>query len=253
MVISIYNSKGGVGKTITAVNLAAVLSRSRRVLLIDMDAQYSATSFFSLSSGESLPSIYDVLLGEVPLQDAAVAIEALPGLYVVPGDVRMEAAARQLPDLPAADQRLKRALRHLPADFFDVCLLDCPSRFDYVARNALMAASHVLVPINSERMALDCATDSTRRTAQLREAYDMDVPALHILLTAYRAVYSNARLIESAAQAEWPGQVCRTSIRHTERVKELSSRHKTVVDLQAGTLRDDYTRLAQEVLEWAQP
>lgn len=249
MILATYNSKGGTGKTTTAVNLAAIYAQNQKVLLIDLDAQYSATSFFLQDSEPPAHSIYDVLLNDLAIE--AAAVELTTNLKVVASDPRMESAARQLPDLPAGELRLSRALRHAQATkFFDICIIDCPSRFDYVSRNALLAATGLIVPINSERMAFDCAVDTTDRAEQLRAAYDQANLDTRILLTAYRASLNNDQNIESACQATWPKRVFKTKIRHTVKIKEMAGAWKTVAAQsakQTSTAREDYQELAKEV------
>lgn len=247
MILAVYNSKGGVGKTISAVNLAALFAQKCRVLLMDLDAQYSATSFF-LSNAPQSATVAEVLLDDVPLAAARVAVEGMPNLALVPASARLESAARQLPDLRAADGRLSRALRQF--DDYDLCILDCPSRYDAIARNALMAATHLLVPLNSERMAFDCAFDTTTRAGELREDYNRDALPFRVLLTGFRGNTINAQTILAASQSRWPDNLCQTRIRHTEKIRELSSRWSTVATDAAGTARADYQSLADELATW---
>ncbi|HEY0074293.1 MAG TPA: ParA family protein [Abditibacteriaceae bacterium] len=257
MILAIYNGKGGTGKTTTAVNLAAVYAESRNVLLIDLDAQYSATSFFLQDNEPPVHSIYDVLLDDLALE--AAAVEVKPGLNIVASDPRMESAARQLPDLPAGELRLMRALRHATASkFFDICILDCPSRYDYISRNALLATTGLVIPINSERMAFECAVDVVNRSEQLSEAFGREAVDFRVALTAFRASLNNDQNIEAAAFATWPKQLLKTRIRHTAKIKDLAGAWKTVTDKgpagSFGTAREDYQALAKEVAKiWLKP
>lgn len=246
--LAVYSSKGGVGKTITSVNLAALWAKTHRVLLIDLDAQYSATSFF-LSDAPQECTIYDVLLENAPLESVARPTK-LPGLHIAPSGEVMEAAARQIPDLVAADLRLSRALRH--AGDYDLCILDCPSRYDAVARNALMSATHLLVPLNSERMAFSGAIDTAKRAIHIREEFDREALPTRVVLTAYRSSTINGSTIEEATEGSFPSAVCQTRIRATVKVQEMSTHWRTVADEGAGTAREDYTALKAELSTWMQ-
>lgn len=252
IVLADINEKGGVGKTITAVNLAVLWARKFRVLLIDLDAQYSATSFF-LQEGAASNSTYNVLLENAPISEIAVpAKEGLPNLHIIPSGPAMETAARQLPDITAGDMRLSRALRHSVNDY-DICILDSPSRYDAVTRNALMAGTHLLVPMNTERMAYNGALDTFRHANLIRSEYERPLLDYRVLITAYAGHFTNDRDIEDAALETWPGQVCTTRIRRTVKVASLSTKWNTVHDVAAGTGREDYTLASEELLPWIMP
>ena len=252
MILAIYNSKGGVGKTTTATNLATLwAAQGLRVWLFDLDPQFSATSLLC-GNAPRVQNIGAALLHNEPLQNCL--IEVAPGLRVAPADASMESTSRQLPDLSAADIRLSRALRSAGNSAFDICVLDCASRFEAVARNAMMAATHLLLPINTERRAFECALDTQRRADELRALYDREPLPLRVLLTQFRAQTKNGAIIADAVKGQWPGQSAATRIRATEKVRELSARNATVASVKAardvGTAREDYCALATELLRW---
>ena len=250
MILAIYNSKGGVGKTTTAVSLAALWSeQGRRVWLLDLDPQFSASGML-LGSAPQARGIGDALENDAPLEDCL--IEATPHLWVAPASARLEATSRQLPDLLAADLRLSRALRQSAG--YDICILDCASRWEALARNALLAATHLLIPLNTERRAFECALDTATRCAQLRESYDRPALPVRVALTQFRASTRNGQAIEAATRAQWPDELCETRVRSTEKVRELSAGNATVGrDSSAravGTARADYEQLADELARW---
>lgn len=242
MIIAVINQKGGVGKTVSAVNLAVSLARTRQVLAVDTDPQYSMTSYFE-SDAEPFPhSISDVLFGNLSLQHAATAIG--PQLRLVPSSPDMVSADRRLPFEPGSDLRLRKAAR--PCDW-DICVIDCPSGWGSIVQNALLASSHVLIPINSAPEALDIALDTVSRAAQLFEAYEQTPPTFGFLSTMYKETQT-ARGIARQVEESWPRQTFATKIRNTEEVKKLALWKKTVVDWKAATAREDYFNLAEEVL-----
>ncbi len=246
MVISFLNSKGGVGKTISAVNLAATLaSTEREVLLIDADGQYSATNFF-LVEGEfsGAPTIHDVLFAGCSLTDAAIPVR--PQLHLVASDPRMVDADHLLPSVVGADLRLRRAMKMWPPSKKTTTIVDVPSGWGAVAHNSVLASQLVIIPINGEKMAFDTALDTTERIAQLCDAYEVEAPRVRILLTAYRDT-NHGREIAELCRQTWGSDVLTTQIRFTERLRELALDQKTVVERACAGARDDFQNLAEEI------
>lgn len=244
-ILSVYNSKGGVGKTITAANLGALLALDRRVLLIDTDSQYSLSSFFVSPDRPPPGTIHDILFAGAAVRECV--LELRPRLHVIASHPAMDTADRRLPDEPGGDLRLKKALRGL-GRHYDVILIDVPSGWGSIARNAIMAATHLLVPINCDKMAFDSAVDTFMRVEQTTTAYDQKPPATGVLLTSYRET-QNAWEVTALCEETWPRQTLQTHIRHTEKIKELALDRSTVADRQAGTGREDYTQLAKEITQ----
>jgi chromosome partitioning protein len=152
-VISIANQKGGVGKTTTAINLAAALAASElRVLLIDSDPQGNSTSGVGISKNEGRKTIYDVLLRQSPAEDAITQTDF--GLALLPADQNLVATNLDLVDQDERERRLKTALASL-AEHYDFIVIDCPPALDLLTLNALVASHSVLVPIQCEFFALE--------------------------------------------------------------------------------------------------
>ncbi|RYX84267.1 ParA family protein [bacterium] len=253
MILAVYNGKGGIGKTLTAVNLAAIWSQTHRVLFIDLDAHYSGSSFLHAQDAPNGTS------ADVLMDGASVSSVAIPGvvggkesenLRVVPAGEVMNEVVSRLPSLKAPEIRLSRALRH--GVDWDVCVLDCSGHFDITTRNALLAATHLLLPVNSDRQAYDTAVDTIRHATDLRDEYERAPLDYRVLLTsaAHRTV--NTRDIEQVCRETWPDKMCQTTIRYTEKLRGLSRYWATVVDEEAGTGREDYTALAKELWAWSQ-
>lgn len=289
MIISIINLKGGVGKTVTAVHLGASLaSRGYATLLVDTDLQHGLTSYFDMDvRGQTTTS--QVLLDGVPAREAVRKVREQ--LWVLPATPHMEIVDRELPHLSGADLRLRRALRPLdrncgthahaiaakmpsasfvsgkgssapaaavrePSDHpsFDFVLIDCPSGWGAIARNATLSASWLLVPIDCEPAALKSAHETQRKVDELADFYAHELRPSGALLTCWR----NTKIARSVADATlegWEGAF-ETRIRRTEKINELAAFRETLSDpsipSSASPVRDDYLALAAEVLKLSQ-
>ena len=153
-IIAIANQKGGVGKTTTAINLAACLALSgHRTLLIDLDPQANATSGCGTGIGSKQASTYEVLLGQVSVRTAAASTD-IENLFMVPGHIRLAGAEVEMASMIGRDKRLAEALRPV-AGSYEYVLIDCPPSLGLLTVNALTAADSVLIPIQCEYYALE--------------------------------------------------------------------------------------------------
>jgi chromosome partitioning protein len=155
-VFTIANQKGGVGKTTTAVNVAAALAlQGLKVLVIDLDPQGNASTALGIEHRPGTPSSYEVLIGEIPVQEAVQRSPHSDRLYCVPATIDLAGAEIELVSMVAREGRLRTALTHLADHDFDYVFIDCPPSLGLLTINALVAAPEVLIPIQCEYYALE--------------------------------------------------------------------------------------------------
>jgi chromosome partitioning protein len=245
-VYAIANQKGGVGKTTTAVNLAACIAEAGYAsLLIDMDPQSNATLGLGIDK-HITPTVYDALLDEVPLADAVVASD-IPNLGVVPAGPDLAGANVELPRLAGSESRLREVLAPI-RDRYAFILLDCPPSLGPLTVNALVAADRVIVPVQSEYFALEGLAGLLDTLSLVQRELNPRLTVAGMLLTMHDNRTRLAQDVESEVRQHFPELVFQTVIPRNVRVGEAPSFGKPVIHYDphcAGS--DAYFELAKEV------
>ncbi len=247
-ILCFANQKGGVGKTTSAVNVAACLARAgRRVLLVDADPQGNATSGIGISKRDLENTIYDVLIGEKTVSETVVETGA-KNLFLLPSGMDLVGAELELADVSRREYRLKDALEQVK-DQYDYIIIDCPPALGLVTINTLVAADGVVIPLLCEYYSLEGLTQLNATIGQIRKRYNSHLELVGVLINMYDGRLNLTISVLEEIKKFFPGKLFRTPIPRSVRMSEAPSHGLSILDYEPnGKGAAAYAAVARELM-----
>lgn len=232
-IMTVANQKGGVGKTTTAVNIAAALAHAGlRVLVVDLDPQGNASTALGIPHHAEVTSIYDVLVEGTPLADIVQPCPDIEGLYCAPATIDLAGSEIELVSLVARETRLRRAITAFleePQERVDYVLIDCPPSLGLLTVNAFVAAREVFIPIQCEYYALEGLSQLLKNIEMIRTHLNPELHVSTILLTMYDGRTRLSAQVADEVRSHFPEQTLRGTVPRSVRVSEAPSHGQTVI------------------------
>jgi chromosome partitioning protein len=245
---ALANQKGGVGKTTTAVNVAAYLAEwGQRVLVVDIDPQANATSSFGIDKRRVEPSVYDLLVGRAAPSEVLLHTDR-PGLDLLPSTPALAGATVELVYLPRREYLLRQSLASLDGEY-DYVLIDSPPSLGILAVNAMTATQGVIIPVQCEYLALEGLSQLTRVMDLVRRSLNPALRIRGLVMTMYDARTLLSRQVVEEVRRHFPGQVFNTIIPRNIRLSEAPSYGQPIITYApSSTGALGYAALSRELL-----
>jgi chromosome partitioning protein len=235
-ILTIANQKGGVGKTTSAVNLAASLAMNgSRVLVVDLDPQGNASTALDVEHRSGTPSVYNVLVDGRPLSDVVRPVEGFTQLFCAPATIDLAGSEIELVPLVAREARLARALSAFDASGLDYIFIDCPPSLGLLTVNALVAAPEVLIPIQCEYYALEGLEQLLRTIDLVKSHLNPGLTVSTILLTMYDSRTRLASQVADEVRGHFGDLVLNSVIPRSVRISEAPSYSQSVMTYDPGS------------------